>query len=95
MTVMQHTITQQVSVHPLDMRLFKCDKRDATYQLEIYHTNESPDKNVGAIAKYNGKFSYSIGENVNVHSRIDVNLGCWLTNCIMNECLKNHIRGIR
>ncbi|MCQ2572015.1 MAG: hypothetical protein MJ165_03410 [Alphaproteobacteria bacterium] len=46
MTVMQHTITQQVSVHPLDMRLFKCDKRDATYQLEIYHTNEGPDKNI-------------------------------------------------
>ena len=92
MTVMQHTITQQVSIHPLDTRLFKCEKSDATYQLEIYHTNERPNKNVGAIAKYNGKFSYSIGANVDVHSRIDVNFGCWLTNCIMTECLKNYIK---
>lgn len=56
---MQHKITEQVSIHPLDSFLNICKKGPNTpFQLEIYHTDKSPKKNVGAIAKYSGKFSY-------------------------------------
>ena len=89
---MRHTITELVSIHPLNTKLWKCAKRDATYQLEIYHTNESPEKNVGAISEYNGNFSYNIGTMVDVKPRVDLNLGLWLTNCIMNDCLRNYVQ---
>lgn len=89
------TIKQQVSIHPLDsfLNVSKRNGPDTPYQLEIYHTDKSPTKNVGAIAKYSGKFSYQIGTQVDVRPEVVVNMGCWLTNVIMNECLTNYIRG--
>lgn len=93
MKTMQHTIKEQVSIHPLDSQLNICKKGcDAPFQLEIYHTDKSPTKNVGAIANYNGKFSYAIGSPVNVMPKIIVNNFCWLTNSIMTDCLANYIR---
>ena len=91
---MQHKITEQVSIHPLDSFLNICKKGPNTpFQLEIYHTDKSPKKNVGAIAKYSGKFSYQIGSQVDVQPEVTVSMGCWLTNVIMNDCLKKYIRG--
>ncbi|MBO7509222.1 MAG: hypothetical protein J6T57_03035 [Alphaproteobacteria bacterium] len=81
-----HVITEQISVDPLDSRLNLCTRETATYQLEIYHTDKSPNKNVGAIATYNGKFSYNIGASVNVLARY-VEQGTLLTNIIENQYL--------
>ena len=89
---MEHTITQQVSIHPLNARLWKCEKSDAIYQLETYHSDKSPEKNIGVISKYNGNFSYSSGATVDVKSRVNIAFGCWLTNVIINENLLKHIR---
>lgn len=88
------TITEQVSIHPLDSFLNVCTEgQSALFQLEIYHTDKSPTKNVGAIAKYSGEYSYQIGSTVDVRPKVSVNTGCLLTNVIMNECLANYIRG--
>ncbi len=89
------TITEQVSIHPLDsfLNVSKRNGPDTPYQLEIYHTDKSPTKNVGAIAKYSGEYSYQIGSTVDVRPEVVVNMSCWLTNIITNECLQNYIRG--
>lgn len=88
---MQQIITKQVSVHPLDGGLGECSKWNATYQLEIYHSDQSPKKNIAAVSEYNGQFSYPVGTTVNVEPRIDIKFGLWLTNAIMNNCLQNYI----
>ena len=92
---MQHRITQQVKICPLDsfLNVREHNGPDTPYQLEVYHSDKSPTKNVGAIAKYSGKFSYQIGSQVDVQPKVTVNMGWWLTNVIMNECLQNYIRG--
>ena len=90
---MQHTITEQVSIHPLDNRLNVISNfKDAFAQLEIYYTDKSPKKKVGVINPCNKKqFSYDIGTKINVQETINVNLGCWLTNSVMTPFLKNYI----
>ncbi len=87
-----HVITEQVSIDPLDRGLNLCAAEDATYQLEIYHTDKSPNKNVGVIATYKRKFSYNIGKSVNVLPRVYVGRGTLLYNVIQNKCLTTYIQ---
>ena len=90
---MQQTITQQVKIYPLDSFLNVCKKsKNTPYQLEVYHSDKSPTKNIGAISHYSGKYSYAIGTPVDVKPHVAVNMGCWLTNIIMNKCLQDYIR---
>ena len=72
-----HVITEQVSIDPLDRGLNLCAAEDATYQLEIYHTDKSPNKNVGVI---------------NVLPRVYVGRGTLLYNVIQNKCLTTYIQ---
>ena len=92
---MQHKITQQVKICPLDsfLNVREHGDPDTPYQLEVYHSDKSPNKNIGAISHYSGTYSYAIGASVDVRPHVTVNMGCWLTNIIMNECLQNYIRG--
>ena len=85
---MQKIITKQVSITPLDSHLNICPEGpNAKYQLEKYYTPRS----AYAIEHYNGKFSYTIGTQVNVAPVLTLNSGSWLKNIIMNDCI-THIR---
>ena len=92
---MQHRITQQVKICPLDsfLNVREHGGPDTPYQLEVSHSDKSPKKNIGAISHYSGKYSYTIGAHVDVKLQVSVNMGCWLTNIIMNQCLIDYVRG--
>jgi hypothetical protein len=87
-----HVITEQVSIDPLDRGLNLCAAEDATYQLEIYHTDKSPNKNIGVIATYKRKFWYNIGKSVNVLPSVYVWPGTLLTNVVKNKCLTTYVQ---
>ena len=65
---MQHTITQQVSITACNTCMVPVDINHTSeyvdYQIEMYRT--SNDLEIGALNKYNGKFSYQIGSCVNI-----------------------------
>ena len=88
---MQHTIQKQVSIHPIDTRLNPCSAGSASFQLEIYRTDKSPEKNVAVLNVYNEKFSYKIGDTVDVSARVSINRFCWLTNVVKNAFLIDYL----
>lgn len=88
---MKHTVKEQVSIHPMDTRLNPCCASSASFQLEIYHTDKSPKKNIVVLNNYNKKFSYQIGDNVDVCAKVVVNRWCWLTNIVKNSFLFDYL----
>lgn len=92
---MQHTIQKTVSIHPLDTRLNPCSAGSASFQLEIYHTDKSPKKNVAVLNVYNKKFSYQIGDIVDVSAKVVVNKYCWLTNIVKNAFLIDYLSNVK
>ena len=89
---MQRTISKQLNIIYLDDRLNKCDSATATMQLESYYTIEEPNQKIGHIGPLTREFTYDIGNNVNVESKIFVNRGCMLTNVIRTKFLQEYIR---
>ena len=87
---MGQKISQQVSIDKLDHRLYPTDNANAPYQLEIYHTQEQPGKNIGVLNKNTKKFSYKVGEVVDVRPKVLVSQYLLLQNIVMNEFLKNY-----
>lgn len=59
---MKYIITGQISVLPLNEKFQKCDKNDATHQLEIYNTGT---RQIAFTSTFNqGNFSYPIGSQI-------------------------------
>ena len=88
---MKQIIKKQVSIHPLDMRLNPCRASSASLQLEVYHTDKNPKKNVVALNNYSKTFSYQIGDTVDVAEKVVVNRWCWLTNTVKSAFLVNYL----
>lgn len=88
---MQHTIKKQVSIYPLDARLNPCSAGSASFQLEVYRTNEGQKKNISVLNVYNKRFSYQIGDSVDVSDKVVVNRWCWLTNVVKNAFLTDYL----
>ena len=87
---MEQKISQQVSINKLDYRLYPTDNENAPYQLEIYHTEEQPNKNIGVLNKNTNKYSYKIGDTVDVRQKVSVSQYTLLQNIVMNKFLKNY-----
>jgi hypothetical protein len=87
---MGQTISQQVSIDKLDNKLYPTDNANAPYQLEIYHTQEQPNKNIGVLNKNTQQFSYKVGDVVDVRQKILISQYILLQNIVMNKFLKNY-----
>ena len=94
---MIHTIIEPHSVIPLDSRFNPLEgtTNAAFAQLEIYHTDKSPVHNVGVINAYNKKFTYKIGDEIDVINRITVSPSIWLGNAVMTPFLQQYIENER
>ena len=84
---MQQQISQQVSIDKLDYGLYPTNNKNAPYQLEIYHTEEQPTKNIGALNKNTGTFSFKVGDTVDVTPKTTISNGPLLTNIIPTPIL--------
>ena len=94
---MQQTITTKKSITPLNHRLYPCAALGAPYHLEIYHTKEQPTTNIGALNNNTGKFSFNIGDVVDVAPKATISDRTFLINVIANTTLvtlmnNSHIR---
>lgn len=87
---MEQKISQQVSIDKLDYGLYPTNNKNAPYQLEIYHTKEEPNTNIGVLNKNTNKYSYKIGDIVDVREKITLSRSLWLKNIVINEFLKNY-----
>lgn len=87
---MKQIITERVSISMLDYKLYSTNAKNAPYQLEIYHTKEQPNKNIGVLNKNTQKFSCKIGDLVDVRPKVLVSQYLLLQNIVMNEFLKNY-----
>lgn len=63
---MTHIITEQLSITPLNSALLPCPTNEATYQREKYNADGLRTKIVSCISEYTNKFSYSVGETVDI-----------------------------
>lgn len=82
---MKHTITEQISIFPLSSDFLVCPPHKAVYQYERYHTDQSPQKIIAAISAYNNKFSYTIGESVDVAPYVYVTHCARMNNVIVSK----------
>ena len=89
---MKQIITEQVSITGLNYGLYSTTAKNAPYQLEIYHTKEQPKKNIAVLMDNTKRFSYNIGETVDVKESIIVSQRLWLKNIVMNSFLENFLR---
>ncbi len=63
---MKYTITEQISVEPLNDRLSKCPSEEATHQMEIYKARET-SKKICVIKPFNeNQFSHSVNSTVHM-----------------------------
>ena len=91
---MKRTISKRCKIYYVDYALNllpKGTKDGAIMQLEIYHSVEAPKKNIGAFGPLTGKFTYSVGNTVNVEPEIIVDNYCMLTNVIRTDILNNYL----
>ena len=86
---MLQKITTQESIHPLDSRFYPCNEESATYQLEIYHTKQLPNTNIGALNNNTGNFSFNIGDVVDVIAKVNLSNALYLTDVIRNKFLSD------
>ena len=89
---MQQTITESVQIYGLDHNFNPYEGTGAPFQLEIYHTKEQPKTNVGVLNNNTKKFSYKIGDVVEVAPKINVSSSIFLTNVVVNSFLQNHLK---
>ena len=89
---MQQTITETVSITPLDSRLSPTKASNAPYQLEIYHSKERPDTNIGVLNGHTMTYSYKIGDVVDVTPKVPVTNYTLLTNVVVNPFLQNYLQ---
>jgi len=89
---MKQTVTKTVSIHKIDYRLYSTNMLNAPFQLEIYHTKEEPGKNIGVLNNNTKKFSYKIGDIVDVAPKVNVSSSTFLTNIVMNTFLQNYMK---
>ena len=89
---MKQIITERVSISMLDYKLYSTNAKNAPYQLEIYHTKEQPEKNIGVLNNNTEKYSYNIGDTVDVEDRVIVSKYLWLERIVMNSFLKKYLR---
>jgi len=89
---MQQTIIEAVSIHNIDYRLNPSKASNAPYQLEIYHTKEQPNTNIGVLNNNTKKFSYEIGSVVDVTPKVNVSTYTFLTNIVVNSFLQNYLK---
>ena len=89
---MAHTITEQISISPLGSNFLVCPPDQAIYQYECYHTDKSPIKIIAAVAEYNNKFSYAIGETVDVTPHLYVARNYRMNNVIISKAQANQGR---
>ena len=87
---MEQKISQQVSIKKLDSRLYSTNAKNAPYQLEVYHTQEQPKTNIGVLNTNTQKYSYKVGDIVDVKSEILLSQRLLLKNVVMNEFLKEY-----
>ena len=70
---MKYTITGQISITAYNPCMIPINmartSEYAEYQIEMYHTDRYPWK-IGALNNYNGKFSYSMGQQVDIIEHI-------------------------
>lgn len=85
---MQHTITKTSFFTSLDSRFTPCSQERAVYQMEKYQSDKG---SVCALTAYTGKFSYAIGQNVDVIEKVEVN-NLLLNNVIKNEYLNSYAK---
>ena len=66
---MKYKITGQISITACNTCMIPVDLARTSeyveYQIEMYRTDKYPWE-IGALNKYNGKFSYSVGEQVDI-----------------------------
>lgn len=93
---MEQTISKTVSMYALDIaktyRVYPEHNEYAKYQLEYYRTKEHPRTNICVLSKNTKKFSYKIGDKVDVRQKIQIADGLWLTNVVMNKTLQKYSR---
>lgn len=92
---MKYTISKRSSIVPLDPQLNVCDIQNATLQLEVYYSIEAPRTKICVIAPANGRYTYTPGTKVQVTPKIFVNRGCYLTNIVRTQFLKNYLKHSR
>ena len=91
---MEQKISQQVSISKLDHRLYPTNNANAPYQLEVYHTQEQPKKNIGVLMENTQKFSYKVGEVVDVRQKVAISQYLLLQNIVMNSFLQTFLKTI-
>lgn len=91
---MEQTILETVFIHTIDIaktnRLYPTYNEYAEYQLEFYRTKEHPRTTVCVLSKNTNKFSFNVGDKVDVRKKIKVKDGLWLKNAIMNEMAQKY-----
>lgn len=89
---MEQTISKAIYIYTLDFsttyRMYPTYNENAKYQLEFYRTKEHPRKNICVLNKNKNKFSYKIGDTVDVMKEMKITNGLWLKNIVMNETLQ-------
>jgi len=81
---MRHIITKREYFTSLDGRFNPCSQQKAMYQLEKYNTDKG---GVFAISSYNGKYSYSIGQEITTLPHVEIKPHLLLDNVIKNAYL--------
>ena len=76
-----HTITKGLYFTSLDSRFNPCSREAAFYQLEKYSTDAG---SVFALSSPTGKYSYSIGQQVNTVPRVELKSDLILNNVVKN-----------
>ena len=93
---MEQTISETVSIHTMDIaktnRVYPTYNEYAEYQLELYRTKEHPETPVCVLNKNTNKFSFKVGDKVDVQKKIKIKDGLWLKNAIMSETVQKHSR---
>ena len=92
---MKRTISKQLAITYLDSRLNKCDSAIATMQLESYYTYDEPPLKIGVINHVTRKYTFNVGDTVNVDPKIIINNGLMLTNIIRTNFLNEYIKNQR
>ena len=89
---MEQTISKTIFIYTMDIakstRVYPTYNEKAKYQLELYRTKEHPRTNVCVFNKNKNKFSYKIGDTVDVMKEMKIADGLWLKNVVMNETLQ-------
>ena len=85
------TITEQLSIIPLNTKLIPCEPGMAFYQLETYHTKTTKFLTVGSIRRYKTikQFEFNVGDKVEVKPIVHFSPSTYATRLIVNDWLKN------